>query len=243
VEDRVIWLLVSAAWAQSCEEIGFADVVNVPAPAVIVLGERHGTQPDLARATRVVRTLAKQGNVTLALEAVHQKFQPALDEYGDGKLEPAELREKLDWDNSWGFPWEPYERLVTAAVYGVKVVAAGPTLGPPPADAPEFPIPAGYYGILSDAMAGHEVPVERQSDFVRSMAWRDFSIADAGLDAWDGQGYLVIVTGRGHVEGGKGTTWQADQRVEAPVHGFVLAWGEDPPCYAGDKVWKKGPFG
>jgi hypothetical protein len=239
----VIVLLIGAAWAGTCETIGFTDVVEVAAPAVIVLGERHGTQPDLARATRVVNTLATNGKVTLALEAVHTKYQPVLDAYASGSMEPEELRTQLEWEQSWGFPWAPYERLVTAAAQGIRVVAAGVTLGPAPADAPDFPVPAGYYALLSGAMAGHEVPVEKQGDFVRSMAWRDYAITDAAIDAWDGEGYLVVLTGRGHVEGGKGVTWQADQRVEAPVYGFVLAWGGEPPCHPGDKVWKKGFFG
>jgi hypothetical protein len=104
-------------------------------------------------------------------------------------------------------------------------------------------VPAGYYKVLSDAMAGHEVPIEKQADFVRSMAWRDWRIADLALTGWDQKGYLVIVTGRGHVEGGKGVPWQLDQRVDVPVSGFVLAWGGEPPCYAGDRVWKKGLLG
>ena len=29
------------------------------------------------------------------------------------------------------------------------------------------------------------------------------------------------------------------QPVIAAVHGFVLAWGGDPPCYRGDRLWKQ----
>jgi hypothetical protein len=27
--------------------------------------------------------------------------------------------------------------------------------------------------------------------------------------------------------------------TEKAVHGFVLAWGGEPPCYMGDRVWKE----
>ena len=53
----------------------------------------------------------------------------------------------------------------------------------------------------------------------------------------------MIVTGRGHVEGGKGVAWQVAQaRPNVTVDSFVLAWGTNPPCYEGDKVWRFNPF-
>jgi uncharacterized iron-regulated protein len=240
----MIWLVGAALAATGeCEPIGMKDVMDVPAPAVIVLGERHGTQPDLARAARVVRKLAKRGPVTLALESVHEKYQSVLDDYSVGHVTLEHLPGQLDWSNSWGFGWRPYQPLVTAADLEVKVVAAGNDLGPPPADAPQFPIPSGYMQILADAMADHLVPVELHDRFVRSMAWYDFRIADDALSHWDGNGWLVIVAGRGHIEGGKGVTWQvAQQKPDVKVAGFVLGWA-DPICYRGDRVWRKGLFG
>jgi len=88
-------------------------------------------------------------------------------------------------------------------------------------------------------MAGHEMPLAMQSRFVRSMAWLDHQIAETALGAWDGQGYLVILVGREHVEGGKGVAWQAGLATREAVHGFVLAWGGEPPCYMGDRMWKE----
>ena len=52
------------------------------------------------------------------------------------------------------------------------------------------------------------------------------------------KGYLVVVVGRGHVEGSLGVPWQIARMTTAPVHAFTLAWGGDPPCYRGDKVWR-----
>jgi hypothetical protein len=52
----------------------------------------------------------------------------------------------------------------------------------------------------------------------------------------------VIVTGRGHVEGGKGVPWQVGQLLpDARVESFVLAWGQ-APCHPGDQAYKPGLF-
>lgn len=229
------------AEAGGCETISYADIAAVQGPAIVVLGERHGMQPDLARASRVVRGFARRGPVTVALEAVHHDLQPTLDDYAAGKFDTGELESRLEWKKTWGFPYGPYEALVTSALSGAKVVAAGVALGPPP-EGVSPPVPSGYLPILRDAMAGHDVPPERESAFLTSIAWRDYAIGKAALDGWDGQGVLVVVTGRGHVEGGKGVAWQIDQRTDVPVHAFVLAWGTDAACYEGDRVWR-GPFG
>jgi hypothetical protein len=240
----MIAALAAAALAQQdgCAMIGLSDITAVQAPAVIVLGERHGTQPDLARASKVVKALSAIDHVTLALESVAEGNQPVLDAFAAGQVPEADLAAKLDWENTWGFAWTPYAALVTAASRGVSVVAAGPKLGLPD-DPPTFPVPPGYLPLLVDAMQGHDVPPEGQDRFVQAMAYRDWKIADDALNAWDGKGYLVIVAGRGHVEGGKGVQWQAAQRVTVPVEAFVLAWGGDPLCAAPDRVWRVGLFG
>ena len=224
-----------------CDVIGGTDVLAVDPPAILVLGERHGTQPDLWRANRVVRRLSRRGSVTLAIEAVHTRYQPVLDRYARGEVDATALPAQLEWESSWGFPWGPYASLVTAARRGVHVVAAGLDLGPAPTEG-TFGIPEGYASILEDSMADHPVPKGLEDGFVRSMAWRDYSIATNAVHGWDGQGYLVILTGRGHVEGGKGVAWQAQALSHANVASFLLAWAH-PACYAGDRVWHVGPLG
>lgn len=235
----MLWM--SLAFAQECTPITQADVLAVPPPAVVVLGERHGTMPDLSRARNIVRRFADRGAVTVALEAVRADKQPILDRYAAGELAPRDLPDLLKWTEEWGFPWKPYEPLVTAAVYGAKVVGAGVKLGPKPDDV-SVPLPPRYADQLRDAMSGHEIPMGEEGRFVQAMAWRDYAIAKASVEAWNGEGYLVIVTGRGHVEGGKGVAFQAGHLTDAPIHSFVLAWGQDPPCYAGDQVWRAGLF-
>jgi len=237
-----LWILLQAALAAQprCEPISQADILEIQPPAVIVLGERHATQPDLARASRVASRLQRVAPVTLALESVHHKYQHVLDDYAAEQFTAVDLPDLLDWQNSWGFPFKPYEALVSAADRDMRVIAAGLDLGQRP-EGRTTPIPNGYINILRDAIGEHEMPVDLEGRFVQSMAWRDFRIAESAVQGWDQQGYLVILAGRGHVEGGKGVQWQAQRMVSVPVHSFILAWAQ-PPCYAGDQIWKQGLF-
>jgi uncharacterized iron-regulated protein len=234
------WLLATASAAEptpTCVYVGFDDITSKPAPEVIVLGERHGFAKDLGRAMKVARRLATEGPVTIALESVHRKNQPVLDAFAAGKVDAADLPDELDWKHTWGFAFAPYRSLVMASEEGMKVLGIGLDLGPKPDDA-QFPIPPRYIDLLRPAMGDHDVPLRQEARFVASMAWRDHALAKAALDGWDGKGHLLIVAGRGHVEGGKGVAWQAAHLTEAPVDAYVLVPGPHPPCHEGDRLWR-----
>ena len=228
-------LLLSVALASPCEVVPLSTATRVPAPAVIVLGERKGHHPDLLRAERIVTRLAKTAPVTVAMEAIHRDHQDIITRYEAGNLSPSDLPDLLEWNTYWGFDFWRYERLVTSSVIGAHVIAVGldPTVRP--ADA-QFPIPPGYIHILGDAM-GHPVPVELESRFLQTVTWRDHAIARAATESWDGNGYLIILADRLHVEGGLGVSWQAARLTEAPVHAFVLA-NAVSNCYDGDKLFR-----
>lgn len=239
----MIWLvatLAAALGAQGdCEIIGMGDILANPPPAVIVLGERHGTQPDLARAWRVVRRLDNNAPVTLALQAVDHDLQPVLDRFARGEMDPEALEGELYWGETWGFPWRPYQPLVTAELRDVHVVGIGDDDVEPPPDDAEFPVPGGYMSILRDALGDNSMPLGLQSGFVRTFAWQDHQVASRALQAWDGDGYLVILVARAHVAGGKGVGWQAGLITEHPVESYLLAWGGDPACYRADQIWRQ----
>ncbi len=230
------WALVALAAAQDCEKVSFGDIVEPEAPAVIVLGERKGHQPDLKRAWKVVAKLSKRGPVTLALESVHREAQEVLDKYERGGLDPVDLPDLIGWLPYWDFPWEPYEKLVTSSLIGVHVVAAGLDLGPRP-DHERVPLPPGYVNLLVDALGDHPVAVELEGDFVEAVAWRDHAVARIAIEQWDRKGYLVILADRFHVEGGLGVQWQAQRLVQLPVSSALLV-SADSPCYRDDRVWK-----
>lgn len=236
----ILLALTSLASAQdACSDFTLTDVLAVEAPAVLVLGERHGTGLDLGRATRIAKRLADDQPVTVALEAVHESKQEVLDDFRDGELSVDGLREALEWDDSWGYAWGPYRPLVAGAALGFDVLAVGPTLQAPPKNK-RFPVPPGYAALLEEDMGEHPVAKGIEERFVRSMAWRDNRIAHLAQQNWDRRGYLIVVTGRGHVEGGLGVPWQLDRMMQGvPVHAFVLAHGNEPRCTPGDRYWRQ----
>lgn len=230
-----MWVLViAAALAQEpCAKVGMGHVMSLPAPAVVVLGERKATQPDLVRAHRIVGRLAARAPVTLALEAVDRSVQPVLDEVASTR-DIEGLEDKLAFHEHWGFGYAPYAPLVERAALGVKVVGVGLPRGPRPADVP-VPLPPGYMHVLRDGMGEQEVPTELESRFVQMVAYRDHSIASRAIGSWSGEGYLVILADRLHVEGNKGIQWQAQRMTAAPVHAFLLA-DAGAACYPGDQI-------
>ncbi|MEZ4322739.1 MAG: ChaN family lipoprotein [Myxococcota bacterium] len=228
---------IAAALAHTCEDVELAEIVDRPAPAVVILGERHGSKDDMKRALSVVEALAARGPVTLAMEAVHESNQGVLEQYVSGEVKTGKLPDALHWSKTWGFPWKPYKKLVTAGKRGIPVVAAGLDLGKKP-DGIEIELPEGYDAFLAKSMEGHmhQMSEEIRARFATSMAWRDFRIGELAVKGWSGEGYLVILVGRGHVEGGMGTNWQVPKLVEAPVFSVVLNH-DDARCLEGDRVW------
>lgn len=219
----MLWL--SAAIAGTCTQSTVPEVALIPAPAVLVLGERMGTAPDLPRATRLVRKLAAREPVTLGLQIVPSSKQQVLTRYDQGELAPELLEQELGWK---GFPFAPYARLLSL---DVDTLALGVPVEAKPEGQP-VPLPRAYGRFLADGMSGHPMPADLEAEFAQMVAWVDLRIALNAIESWDGQGYLVIVADRTHVEGGNGIGWQAQRLTEAPVHTVLL--GDAGACYDGD---------
>lgn len=228
------WLSMAVA---GCHEVSVQELASVGAPAVIVLGERHGVRSDLRIARRLVDALAASGPVTLALEAAHEDHQAALDRFVAGEVGVRGLRRGLRWEQTWGFSWGPYRRLFRRGRRGVHLVAAGLTLGPAPDDR-LVSVPEGYEDHLATVMQAHGATLDgaAKARFARSMAWRDLRIGELAVDAWNGRGTLVILTGRGHVEGGWGTPRQLRELTAAPIESVLLSSDSDSACAEGDRV-------
>ena len=231
-------LALTSAMAQTCTEIDGGDILAVPPPAVIVLGERPGVKKDGRRAGRVVRQLGVVAPVTVAVEQVDMSRQPTLDRYAAGEIDTEALDVELEWEDMTRLPYAAAEPVVTSSLNGADVVAIGSETWARPADA-EVPVSPAYLDILRDTMGAGDMPRAREGRFLQYVAWRDNTLAKRAIEAWDGRGYLVIVTHRNRVEGGLGVAWQAEGLTDATVDSFVLAWGGEPPCYDGDQVWKE----
>lgn len=223
---------VSVGWA--CEPV-ILDQLTVEPGSVMVLGERHGRREDLDRARSIVEAAATRGPVTVALEAVAFEHQGVLDQLTAGDIRPGRVRRLASWSDSWGYPFRAYRGLFK--VPGVHYVAAGPRLGPKPEDA-EIPVPEAYNERLASVAASHHHggdDPESVRKFAEAMAWRDFRIAELALAGWDGQSALIVVAGRGHVQGGLGITWQFDAGLTDARHQRVLL-APSRECEAGDLV-------
>jgi len=230
-----MWSLVIAAAAaqQTCAPTTIGTLAQEPRPVVIVAGARKGSSTDAGRAWRLVKRLAAQGPVTVALEPVHRDQQAALDQWGQGHLPDEGLADRLGVADHWGFAADPFLRLITAhKSVGATVVAIGATPAVPARDE-LIPQPPAYMHVLADTMSGAPIPVELEGRFMAMVARHDHLLATAAIQSWSGDGALVIVADRLHVEGGKGVSWQAGLLQSAPVHNVLLA-RSDTPCFTGD---------
>lgn len=226
-----MWFLATAFGqeAADCDRVAVADVRDIPPPAIIVLGERRGTQPDLWRAATVVRSLARRDEVAVALADLAAHHQPVLDQLATTSW--TDFRSLVAWDD---LPLWPYKPLLAHARRGGTVSAVGVPPAARPKDA-TAPIPPGYGPALAASMGAHPVAVDAESAFAQTVAWLDHAVAREALRDWSGLGYLVIVVDRFHVEGGRGVSWQAERLANVPVHAFLLA-GAEPLCAPGDRV-------
>ena len=232
----ILLYAATAAICQTCTYVSGNDIASVPPPAVVVLGIRRGTQPDLWRATRAARMLSRQGPVTLALADLPIESQSVLDQYAAGAVLPGDLPELLSWSTDVGFAWSAYRPLVTAASWGAQVSAVGVDWSPRPPQA-ILPLPPSYMFVLGEAFGESPIPVAWESRMVEMMAWRDHRIAAGALEVWDGQGYLVVVADRFHVEGGKGISYQAARMTDRAVEAFLVT-DAGARCWPDDRVWR-----
>jgi hypothetical protein len=86
------------------------------------------------------------------------------------------------------------------------------------------------------------MPPELESRFVEQVAWIDHQLATKALEGWDGNGFLVVLVDRFHVQGGLGVPWQLARLTEAPVSAALLA-DAGSRCVETDRVLKGSLFG
>lgn len=211
----------------------------VDAPAVIVLGARRGMQPDHLRAGEVIRRLSRRGPVTLAVDIIttegevwHQQY--IANGFGDDAL-PLALR----WDAEVGFPWSVYRPLLTND--RITWVGVGVAYGRTPAEDAMIQIPMTLGDRIRESSGGHDVPAGRQESLMRTIAWQEQEMATAAVNAWNGEGYLVLLADRFRVQGEGGLSWQVARQTSAPVSTHLLAWGLDW-CDTNDRVFTVLPF-
>jgi hypothetical protein len=83
------------------------------------LGEHHNSPRDHALQAALIQRLAqdprRNGPVGIGLEQVQVQFQPILDAYIGGEVTMEEMRERVEWDRRWVWPFENYQSIFVAA--------------------------------------------------------------------------------------------------------------------------------
>lgn len=231
-------LLAAPAHAEarsSCRTVKVSQLTERPGPGVLVLGERPGVIRDVKAAKKLVKRLARQGPVTVGVEAVEARRQPVLDKLALGRVSFEALDNALAFQDE-GYTFSVYRRILAlpSKVEGVSLVALGQPLLTRPDDTP-VALPPGYTMVLTDAMGEHPVPPELESRTVQMVAYHDQRLAQTALDSWTGEGWLVLLVDRTWVQGGLGVPWQLRRMTDAKVEAVLLADAKSD-CYPDDLV-------
>ena len=102
---------------------------------IILVGDYHALPASQRYAASLIRSLAGRSapapaaseprELVIGLETVFSRDQHILDEWMAGEIGESELRERIRFDFDWGYPWEPFYEILTAArehacaVYGL----------------------------------------------------------------------------------------------------------------------------
>ena len=95
------------------------------AARAIYVGEQHDDPHHHLVELRVLAEIYyRDHDVALGLEMVQRAFQPALDRYGRGEIDDAELQKEIQWHARWGFDWQLYAPIFDfARAHQIPIVA------------------------------------------------------------------------------------------------------------------------
>lgn len=82
---------------------------------LLLVGDYHALPQSQRFAASLVRQLALERPVVVALEPVFARDQELLDAWSRGELGESELRERLRFDLYWGYDWKPFRELLETA--------------------------------------------------------------------------------------------------------------------------------
>lgn len=78
---------------------------------LVFVGDFHAIRQSQKSHLRILRSLLGQKELVLAVECFQSKHQAIINSYFNGKMETARFLKKINWQESWGFPWENYRVL------------------------------------------------------------------------------------------------------------------------------------
>jgi hypothetical protein len=91
---------------------------------VVLVGDYHALPASQASAAELLLELARSGNrpVVLGLETIISRDQPIVEQWWERQIDEAELRRKIRFDTEWGYGWDPFYSLLSAAREHAKAV-------------------------------------------------------------------------------------------------------------------------
>jgi hypothetical protein len=102
------------------QKADFLQTISSRNGGALWLGEHHNSvkdhnlQVDILRQVHQLRQ-ATGSPTAVGLEQVQIKFQPVLNDYLAGKISAAEMRQRVEWDTRWMWPFEVYEPVFATA--------------------------------------------------------------------------------------------------------------------------------
>ena len=141
---------------------------------IVYGGDFHSLRQAQRTHLKILRELAPERRVVLALECFAISSQKHLERFLEGKLSAADLRKKSRWDTAWGFPWENYRPLLELAkARGFGLLALG--------DAEPGSEPASLRAREKLAAMRIEEARRRQPGALVYVVFGDFHLASAHL--------------------------------------------------------------
>ncbi len=231
------------------------------APArIIYIGETHSSNSDHEYQLDVLKGLKARGlNFTVAWEMFDFTQQPVLDAWNAHHLTTDGLLEKTDFQPHWGTFSVMYEKILrwteTEGVASLALNAPGVTThklaqGIPLTPEERTELPSGFrplnggYEHFTEQMAQSPHAGANLENFYKAQLLWDQTMASRIVEFVDAHpdGKLVVLIGRGHIEGGFGVPAFVAQKTDAAqlvvypggasnaaarVHG-TIAWHENP---------------
>ncbi len=205
------------------------------APArVIYIGETHTSNVDHEYQFDVLKGLKARGVVyTIAWEMFDETQQNALDAWGSHRLSTDALLEKTDFQRHWGtysvmyekiLRWSQAEGIPDLALNAPAGLSQKLAQGQPLDPAEQQFIPTGYHPLsggyehFTEQMGQNPHPGAALENYYKAQLLWDQTMATRIVDylAAHPERKLIVLIGRGHVEGGYGVPAFVSQKTDVP---------------------------
>jgi len=216
---------------------------------VVFVGETHDRYEDHLNQLAIIRGLHERDrDIAIGMEYFQQPFQPALDAFVAGKLSEADLLRRTEYFDRWRFDYRLYRPILRyAREHGIPLIALNV-----PSEIVDKVGDGGFKALNEAETATIPAEIDRSDETYRNHIEAVFRMHPNAEDAdfehfldvqllWD-EGMaeraaeyleahprrtLVVLTGAGHVEYGRGIPQRVTRRVAVPA--VTVISGQDRP--------------